>query len=164
MASVINEFEQNCWVPGIVQSIDQISYTKLFTVLYFNGQEGENTRQELYKINRNTYGFIVNYIRSRLGIKWVFFIKYIFKLRNTIIWIILIFSTSLKPHHEEKKIQAPNPGPPSPDLDQLKEEIVDSIKIHFNSCKIIISILLHFKKLNLLTNKSEIGSKVSKDV
>lgn len=69
MASVINEFEQNCWVPGIVQSIDQISYTKLFTVLYFNGQEGENTRQELYKINRNTYGFIVNYIRSRLGIK-----------------------------------------------------------------------------------------------
>lgn len=69
MASVINEFEQSCWVPGIVQNIDQNSYPKLFTILYFNGQEGDNTRPELHKINKNMYGFIVNYIRSRLGIK-----------------------------------------------------------------------------------------------
>ena len=69
MACVINEFEQKCWVPGIVQTIHQHAYPKLFTVLYFNGQEGENTRQELAKITRNAYGFIVNYIRSKMGIK-----------------------------------------------------------------------------------------------
>lgn len=34
------------------------------------GQEGENTRPELHRINKNTYGFIVNYIRSRLGMKY----------------------------------------------------------------------------------------------
>lgn len=74
MASVINEFEQKCWVPGIVQLIDQNSYPKLYTILYFNGQEGENTRVEMIKINKNKYGFIVNYIRARLGLKYNFII------------------------------------------------------------------------------------------
>ena len=70
MASVLNEFEQKCWVPGIVQLIDQNSFPKLYTILYFNGQEGENTRPELIKINKSAYGFIVNYIRGRLGLRY----------------------------------------------------------------------------------------------
>ena len=68
MASVLNEFEQRCWVPGIVQLIDPNSFPKLYTILYFNGQEGENTRPELIKINKSSYGSIVNYIRGRLGL------------------------------------------------------------------------------------------------
>lgn len=69
MASVINEFEQKCYVPGIIQLVDPNSFPKLYTVLYFNGQEGENTRPEMIKINKSTYGSIVNYIRARLGLK-----------------------------------------------------------------------------------------------
>ena len=69
MASVINEHEERCWVPGIVQFIDHGSYPKMFSILYFNGQEGENTRSELVKINKSGYGFITNYIRAKLGIK-----------------------------------------------------------------------------------------------
>jgi hypothetical protein len=69
MAHVINEFDQKCWVPGIVQTIDQNTQPKVYTILYFNGQEGENTRMELIRINKNSYGFIVNYIRARLGLK-----------------------------------------------------------------------------------------------
>ena len=57
------------YVPGIVQTVNETSYPKFFTILYFNGQEGENIRSELFRINKNNYGFIVNYIRSRLGLK-----------------------------------------------------------------------------------------------
>ena len=39
-------------------------------IFQYKGQEGENTRPELHRINKNTYGFIVNYIRSRLGMKY----------------------------------------------------------------------------------------------
>ncbi len=73
MAFVINEFKEKCYVPGIVQSkllqTDPKSYPKLYTILYFNGEEGENSRAELIKINRFKYGFIVNFIRSKLGAK-----------------------------------------------------------------------------------------------
>ena len=69
----------------------------------------------------------------------------------------------MKPHHEEQKIQAPTPEPPSPDLDQLKEEIVDSIKIHFDSCKykFILNFIIQSIYFYLL---SKIGSKISKNV
>lgn len=70
MASVTNEFEQKCYVPGIVQLIDGNSFPKLYTILYFNGQEGENTRPEMIKINKTMYSSIVNYIRARLGLKY----------------------------------------------------------------------------------------------
>ena len=69
MASVINEFDHSCWVPGIVQTIETNTFPKLYTILFFNGQEGDNTRPELVKINKSAYGFIVNYIRSMLGMK-----------------------------------------------------------------------------------------------
>ena len=71
MALVINEFDQSCWVPGIVQTINEFSFPKLYKILYFNGQEGDNSRVELVKINKNLYGFIVNYIRTRLGVKYI---------------------------------------------------------------------------------------------
>ena len=54
MASVINEYDERCWVPGIIQTklvqVDAHSRPKLFMVLYFNGQEGNNSRVELIKI------------------------------------------------------------------------------------------------------------------
>ena len=37
MASVINEYDERCYVPGIVQAINEFSTPKLYTVLYFNG-------------------------------------------------------------------------------------------------------------------------------
>ena len=69
LASVINEYEELCWVPGIVQSIDDYSYPKVYTVLYFNGQESENIKLEMVKINKREYGSIVENIRYRLGLK-----------------------------------------------------------------------------------------------
>lgn len=75
MALVINEFRDRCYVPGIVQSIDTICSPKLYTIMYFNGTEGLNIRNELIGINKNRYGFASNYIRNKLGIeqKFVFF-------------------------------------------------------------------------------------------
>ena len=69
MASVLNEFDQPCWVPGIVQDIEHRTLPKTYTILYFNGQEGENIKTELLKINKSTYGLIVSYIRSRFGLR-----------------------------------------------------------------------------------------------
>ena len=49
-----------------------------------------------------------------------------------------ILSTNIKPFHEEKKPKVPDPRPPTPpDLDDLKKDIVDSIKTHFDSCKLL---------------------------
>ena len=72
LASVINEYDQLCWVPGIIQSIDDYSYPTLFTVLYFNGQENENIKLEMVKINKSSYGRIVENIRLRLGQKYLY--------------------------------------------------------------------------------------------
>lgn len=69
MASVVNEYEQICWVPGIIQSIEDYTYPKVYSVLYFNGQENENIKLEMVKVSKNTYGRIVENIRSRLGLK-----------------------------------------------------------------------------------------------
>lgn len=71
MASVVNEYEQICWVPGIIQSIEDYTYPKVYSVLYFNGQENENIKLEMVKVSKNTYGRIVENIRSRLGFKYI---------------------------------------------------------------------------------------------
>lgn len=70
MACVINEFGERCWVPGIIQSklIASKPNIKVFKILYFNGQEGENQESDLVKINKYSYGSIVTFIRSKLGI------------------------------------------------------------------------------------------------
>lgn len=67
MAKVLNEFDIPCWVPGVIQSIDNFASKKYFVVLYFNGLEGDNFRTELIKISRQKYAEIVNYIRSLFG-------------------------------------------------------------------------------------------------
>jgi hypothetical protein len=61
--------------------------------------------------------------------------------RKIIKYITFLYSsTSLKPHHEEEKNIQPVQRPPTPpDIDELKKDIVDSIKIHFDS-----RIYLHF--------------------
>jgi hypothetical protein len=75
MALVINEFKDSCYVPGIVQSIDTICNPKLFTIMYFNGTEGLNLRNELISISKSRYGFASNYIRNRLGLDLRFVLK-----------------------------------------------------------------------------------------
>lgn len=116
LASVINEYEQLCWVPGIIQSINDYNYPKLYTVLYFNGQESENIKLEMVKISKSDYGSIVENIRHRLGLNTY--------SKN---------STDLKPSHEIKA-DSPSPRPQTPpDLGEIKREIVDQIKDHLTS-------------------------------
>ena len=54
--------------PGIVQFIDHGSYPKMFSILYFNGQEGEkHAIWNWSKSTKSSYGFITNYIRAKTG-------------------------------------------------------------------------------------------------
>jgi hypothetical protein len=69
MANVTNEFNQKCWVPGIVQHV-VLDDSQSYTILYFNGQENENIRRELIRINKKTYCKIVQDIRDRLGLRY----------------------------------------------------------------------------------------------
>lgn len=69
MARVKNEFEQICWVPGTIQTIDSLSTPKVYDVFFFNGQNGQNKREDLLKIDKKQYGYSVNFIRNRLGDK-----------------------------------------------------------------------------------------------
>lgn len=71
MASVLNEYDKRCFVPGIVQSINEYSIPKLYTVLYFNGQENYNLRNELIKICKKKYAETTHYIRTKLGIELI---------------------------------------------------------------------------------------------
>lgn len=72
MALVVNEFSEKCYVPGIIQFIDTIAQPKLFTVMYFNGTEGFNIRNELISISKNRYALSTNYIRNKLGLEQKF--------------------------------------------------------------------------------------------
>jgi len=144
MASVLNEYDDRCWVPGIIQTklvqIDPRSFPKLFTVLYFNGQEGDNCRAELIKVNKHIYGATVNYIRSRLG------------LGTTVKEAVVIEAekersrSSSSSSESVKDITPRTPRAPSPDLKDLKTEILDEIKIYFGSRKFIYAVLKYLKK------------------
>ena len=69
MARVHNEFQQYCYVPGIVQSINAVAKPKEFLVMYFNGNTGQHVRNQLVLINKNRYGITSNYIKNKLGMK-----------------------------------------------------------------------------------------------
>ena len=121
MACVYNEYDDSCWVPGIIQSkllqLDRRS-KNLYTVLYFNGQEGDNSMSEIIRIDKHIYGETVSYIRSKLGM-----------------------NTNLKEEGDliiktPVKSKSPSPPPPAPDLAELKTEIVHEIKEYFGSCKL----------------------------
>jgi hypothetical protein len=58
MAQVINEYDEVCWVPGILVKIRENAYPKGFSVQYYNGSLGENHRQELIKINKKIYKIV----------------------------------------------------------------------------------------------------------
>ncbi len=68
MATVINEFREKCYVPGIIQSINTRKSTQLYTVMYFNGVEGVNKRNEIILITKNRYGLAADFIRHKIGI------------------------------------------------------------------------------------------------
>jgi hypothetical protein len=51
----MNEYNENCWVPGVLVKIREIAYPKGFIVQYFNGNLGENHRQELIKMKKNKF-------------------------------------------------------------------------------------------------------------
>lgn len=69
MTRVINEFGQICWVPGTIHTIDTLSKQKVYQILYFNGQNGQNSRENLVKIDKIQYGYAVNFIRNLIGDK-----------------------------------------------------------------------------------------------
>jgi hypothetical protein len=68
MATVVNEFKEKCFVPGVVQSISVKKSVKLFTVMYFNGIEGINKRNEIIAITKTRYGLLANFLRKKLGL------------------------------------------------------------------------------------------------
>lgn len=70
MAKKKNQFDEICWVPGIVQRItkpfkflDQ-SIPESFTILTYDREESEHNRKELIRIKQYIYGFALNYIIS----------------------------------------------------------------------------------------------------
>jgi hypothetical protein len=67
MAAVINEFKEKCYVPGIVQSTCVRKTSKTYMVMYFNGIEGMNKRNEVIVITKNRYGLAADFIRNKLG-------------------------------------------------------------------------------------------------
>lgn len=62
MANIINEFGQDCWVPGIVQFVNYDSEPISYRVLYYNGEEGSNTYTQLIKLSKDQYFNIKDYI------------------------------------------------------------------------------------------------------
>lgn len=130
MACVFNEYDDSCWVPGIIQTkllqLERRS-KNLYTVLYFNGQEGDNSRSEIIRIDKHIYGESVSYIRSKLGMNT--------NLKEQEEFVVKSPVKTKSPSPEP--IKKSPPTPPPPDLTELKTEIVDEIKVYFSSCKSI---------------------------
>jgi hypothetical protein len=68
MANILNELDQDCWVPGIVKSVeyDDLNVTNVYTIIYYNGEEGENVNAQLVRISKATYDLVVEFIMSKL--------------------------------------------------------------------------------------------------
>jgi len=151
MAKVINEFDEKCWVPGVIQSKMLINKpcclkcmsTKMFRILFFNGQEGDNAESELIKINKYSYGFIVNYIRAKLGIS-----------SNVMQIINDDFNSSKHSKHsntvgteterdqDDDTFMDTNRHVNEEEINLIKADIVNEIKVHFDSCKLFVVVFI----------------------
>ena len=68
LANIMNEFGQDVWVPGLIKSVNysDIDKCKIYTVIYFNGQEGENINKQLIKIKKGQYNmFVENFMAKQ---------------------------------------------------------------------------------------------------
>ena len=140
MACVVNEFEEKCWVPGIIQSkliatkpcCMKCMNIKMFKILYFNGQEGENTENELLKINKYTYGSIVNDIRNKLGIS-----SNIMPFNDVNKHDKSLFTVGTETDRETLLDESTNAGHvKEAEIKEIKTEIVSEIKVYFDSCNL----------------------------
>jgi hypothetical protein len=144
MACVVNEFEEKCWVPGIIQS--KIIATKpcclkclnvkMFRILYFNGQEGDNSESELLKINKHSYGFIVSFIRSKLGISSNVAPTYDPSKHDKSLATV----GTETDREEDDTEQDTDPASSGRHVNEeeiqiIKTDIISEIKQHFDSCK-----------------------------
>jgi len=86
------------------------------------------------------YGAAVNYIRSKLGlgttVKEAAVIEAVEEGEKD-----SARSSSSSPEPVKKEKTPRTPRAPSPDLRELKTEIIDEIKDYFNSCKLIVSLV-----------------------
>ena len=67
-----DEFNRDCFVPGIVQQVQCTPQMhkgnhKFYLILYFNGQTGINKGSELVKITKHNYGLYVDHIMINLN-------------------------------------------------------------------------------------------------
>jgi len=80
------------------------------------------------------YGAAVNYIRSKLGL-------------GTTVKEAVVIEAVEEGEKDSARSSSSSPEPvrkaraPSPDLRELKTEIIDEIKDYFNSCKLIVSLV-----------------------
>jgi hypothetical protein len=68
MANIMNEHDQDCWIPGIIKSIDYNDADEefVYTVIYFNGEEGQNVNKQLIKIGKFQYHLFTQYLMHKL--------------------------------------------------------------------------------------------------
>ncbi|RNA18473.1 von Willebrand factor A domain-containing 3B-like [Brachionus plicatilis] len=66
MANILNEFDKDCWVPGIVQGIDYDTEPVSYHIVYYNGEKGLNIYTQLIKISKARYVLIRDFILNLL--------------------------------------------------------------------------------------------------
>jgi hypothetical protein len=62
MVNIINELDQDCWVPGMVQAIDHESDPVIYYVILYNETKCTKTFSQLLKIGRDRYYYIRDFI------------------------------------------------------------------------------------------------------
>lgn len=62
MVNIINELDQDCWVPGMVQAIDYDSDPVIYYVLLYTEVKCKKTFAQLLRIDRDQYYRIREFI------------------------------------------------------------------------------------------------------
>ena len=65
MCNVINEHDQDCWIPARVFEITsdkKNDQQPIYSVIYYNGLEGQNSVDQVIKINENRFFLFADYI------------------------------------------------------------------------------------------------------
>ncbi len=69
MANILNELDQDCWMPGLVKAIeyDEFNRCPVHRIIYYNGEEAENTSEQLVRITKAQYDMFVEFFMSKLA-------------------------------------------------------------------------------------------------
>lgn len=77
MVNIVNDLDQDCWVPGMVESINYDHNMESFRIILYNENIVHKTIHQLIRISRDQYYSIRDFILYMESRRYLFFKSYL---------------------------------------------------------------------------------------